>query len=81
MTTRHMTDLDLSGFPVGKRVRVKLTACPYTRREAGSYRGSIEYIKGDHVGIWVPSKGHGAADGFLTGAVRINHNGVWIEGR
>ncbi|WP_370422462.1 hypothetical protein AB8O64_29685 [Streptomyces sp. QH1-20] len=76
-----MTDLDLNSFRVGKRVRVKLTACPYTGREAGIYRGSIQYINGDHVGVWVPCKGHGAADGFLTGSARIDHNGVLIEGR
>ncbi|ARZ66939.1 hypothetical protein SMD11_1278 [Streptomyces albireticuli] len=79
--TRHITSLNMTGFPVGKRVRVKLPYCQYTGREAGIYRGSIQYIKGDHIGIWVPIKGHGAADGFLTGAARIDYNGVWIEGR
>ncbi|MFJ7901867.1 hypothetical protein ACIQ6V_15485 [Streptomyces sp. NPDC096198] len=76
-----MAELDLSGYRVGKRVKVQLPACPYTRRQAGTFRGTVEYIKGDHVGIWVPQKGHGAAGGFLTGAARIDADGVWIEGR
>ncbi|MEV8022467.1 hypothetical protein AB0O76_40480 [Streptomyces sp. NPDC086554] len=76
-----MSTLDLTCFPVGKRVRIRMGDDPYMGWKAGAYRGTVEYIKGDHVGIWVPLKGHGAADGFLTGAARIDYNGVWIEGR
>ncbi|MCC2279491.1 hypothetical protein LKL35_29275 [Streptomyces sp. ET3-23] len=63
-----------------QRVRVKLKYCPYTHRQAGVYSGVVEAHKGDRVLIWVRIKGHGAADGFLTGSNRVDETGAWIEG-
>ncbi|GGX08000.1 hypothetical protein GCM10010341_31980 [Streptomyces noursei] len=81
MTTTHLDRMDRNGLTVGSRVRVRLSQDPYMGWTAGTYRGQLEYVKGDHVGIWVPMKGHGIANGFLTGAARIDADGVWIEGR
>lgn len=81
METVHLDQMDRNELTTGKRVRIKLPHCRYTGRSAGNYRGTIEYVKGDHVGIWVPFKGYGAADGFLTGASRMDGHGTWIEGR
>ncbi|MFD9561540.1 hypothetical protein [Streptomyces sp. NPDC059994] len=73
--------MNRNGLTVGARVRVRLSDDPYKGWSAGTYRGSIEYVKSDHVGIWVSLKGHSIANGFLTGAARVDANGVWIEGR
>ncbi|MFE3579314.1 hypothetical protein [Streptomyces vinaceus] len=73
--------MDAAGLAQGKRVRVKLSYDKYSGRSAGTYRGEIEYVKGGHVGIWVPWKGYAAGDGFLTGAARMDGYGTWIEGR
>ncbi|MGW2866494.1 hypothetical protein [Streptomyces sp. NPDC001205] len=80
MTTRHITEIDMKEFRIGKRVQVALPACPYSRRAAGIYRGTVDYVKGDHVGVWMSFNGYGDDNGFLTGAARITDNGVLIAG-
>ncbi|MCY0943476.1 hypothetical protein [Streptomyces antarcticus] len=81
MKTIHLVDMDRERLTYGMRVQVRLPYCKYSRRQAGSYRGLIQYVKGDHVGIYVPMKGRDGADGFLVGSARVDENGTWIEGR
>ncbi|MGW5397829.1 hypothetical protein [Streptomyces sp. NPDC003952] len=81
MKTTHLKQMDREKLTYGKRVQVRLPYCEYSRRQAGTYRGLIQYVKGDHVGIYVPMKGRSEAAGFLTGAARMDENGTWIEGR
>ncbi|MFD5697817.1 hypothetical protein [Streptomyces lasiicapitis] len=73
--------MDRNDLAVGARVRVRLSDHPRHAYSGGTYRGVIDYVKGDHVGIWVPLKGRSIANGTLIGAARIDADGVWIEGR
>ncbi|MFD9563363.1 hypothetical protein [Streptomyces sp. NPDC059994] len=81
MKTIHLNEMNRERLVYGMRVQVRLPYCEYSRRQAGSYRGSIEYVKGDHVGIYVPMKGRSDAAGFLVGSARMDESGTWIEGR